>query len=189
MQLLEMAGDLYDVLGVARDASEQDIKKAYRKLALKYHPDKISDEDERENSEDVFKEISAAYEILSDPELRERYDMYGEAGMGAGGGSGAYDDYGDDDFMNFFKQYQRQQHQHHTGGGAGRGGPMRTEDSRVPYKMSTRQLYVGKTVTFQLKRKCLCSHCEGSGLRKKHFLKPELQCTSCNGHGLSLIHI
>ena len=186
--MIKMVQSLYEVLEIETGASEVEIRKAYRKLALKYHPDKIVDEDEREESEAKFKEITAAYEILSDPELREKYDTYGDAGFGAGGPE---EDYEFDDFMNFFQQYQRQQGQG-QGYGAGFGGgsfgqpeaeSMRTPDSRINYKMTTKQLYMGKTVTFQLKRKCLCAHCGGTGLRKKHFQKPEIYCTSCNAQG------
>lgn len=169
--------DPYELLGVSRDATEQEIKKAYRKLALKYHPDKITNEHEREESEAKFKEITSAYEILSDAELREKYDRYGSSGFdGMNGG------FGEDDFMNFFQQQYRQQQ---NGAGYGNAGEnsRRTADSRMPYKLRTRQLYMGKTVIFELKRKCLCTHCSGTGLRKKHFQKPELRCPDCGGVG------
>lgn len=183
----DMAQTPYDVLGVEKDATEVEIRKAYRKLALKYHPDKIIDEAERETSEAMFKEVTAAYEILSDPELKSRYDMYGDSAFGSGGNGFPEDDHEFDDFMNFFQQYQRQQHGPHASYSNrhqyGEPESKRTPDSRISYKMTTRQLYMGKTVTFQLKRKCLCPHCSGTGLRKKHFQKPEISCTSCNGQG------
>lgn len=91
---------LYDVLGVTREASVQEIKTAYRKLALKHHPDKSVDQDSKELNETKFKEITAAYEILSDPEKKSHYDLYGDDN-GTGGG----DEFGDDDFMNFFNNF------------------------------------------------------------------------------------
>lgn len=79
--------DYYDILGVARSASAEEIKKAYRKLAIKHHPDKNQGDKE---SEEMFKEAAEAYDVLSNPEKKQRYDQYGHAGMGAGGGSGAH---------------------------------------------------------------------------------------------------
>ena len=95
---------MYKTLGVSQEATEKELKKAYRKLAVKHHPDKGGDPD-------TFKDISAAYDILSDPEKRERYDKYGKEGVeGAGGGGGGS---ADDVFSQFF------------GGGGGRGGGRR----------------------------------------------------------------
>ena len=78
--------DFYDILGVTRSSSAEEIKKAYRKLAIKYHPDKNQGDKE---SEEMFKEAAEAYDVLSNPEKKQRYDQYGHAGMGAGGGGGA----------------------------------------------------------------------------------------------------
>lgn len=83
-----MARDYYETLGVARNADQDDVKKAFRRLARKYHPDVNKDA----GAEDSFKEINRAYEVLSEPETRSRYDQYGEAGLGGGGG---YQDPGD----------------------------------------------------------------------------------------------
>ncbi|CDO96248.1 unnamed protein product [Kluyveromyces dobzhanskii CBS 2104] len=179
-----MAQTPYDLLGVDKDASEVEIRKAYRKLALKYHPDKNTDEEGREASEAMFKEVAAAYEILSDPELKAKYDTYGDSAFGTGANGYSEEDFEFDDFMNFFQRQQQGPHasystrqQYHE------PETKRTADSKITYKMTTKQLYMGKTVTFQLKRKCLCTHCSGTGLRKKHFQKPEIFCGSCNGQG------
>ena len=90
--------DYYEVLGVARNASEADIKKAYRKLALKYHPDKNPDD---KDAEEKFKEAAEAYEVLSDSEKRSRYDQFGHAGMGGAGGFGGGGMNMDDIFSQF----------------------------------------------------------------------------------------
>ena len=85
-----MAGDYYDILGVSRDADKEEIKRAYRRLARKYHPDV----NKEPGAEERFKEINRAYEILSEPETRARYDRFGEAGVGSAAGVG-YQDFGD----------------------------------------------------------------------------------------------
>ena len=79
--------DFYDILGVTRSSSAEEIKKAYRKLAIKYHPDKNQGDKE---SEEMFKEAAEAYDVLSNPEKKQRYDQFGHAGMGASGGGGAH---------------------------------------------------------------------------------------------------
>uniref|UniRef100_A0A8C5R103 DnaJ heat shock protein family (Hsp40) member A2 n=1 Tax=Leptobrachium leishanense TaxID=445787 RepID=A0A8C5R103_9ANUR len=139
---------LYDLLGVAPGASENELKKAYRKLAKEYHPDK------NPNAGDKFKEISFAYEVLSNPEKRELYDRYGEQGLREGsGGSGM-----DDIFSHIF------------GGGLfgfmggqsrSRNGRRRGEDMMHPLKVSLEDLYNGKTTKLQLSKNVLCSSCSG----------------------------
>ncbi|AAS54573.1 AGR084Cp [Eremothecium gossypii ATCC 10895] len=173
-----MTRDLYEVLGIASSASEQEVKRAYRQLALRYHPDKISDESEREASEAKFKEISAAYAVLSDEQKRAEYDQFGTVDGGYG-----HDEFGhgDDDFMNFFRY------------GAGRHGYQheeddfeevgRTADSTVPLKLTTKQLYLGKTFQFKARRKVLCPRCGGSGLRKRAAARPMIRCEGCEGQG------
>ena len=103
-----MARDYYETLGVARNADQDDVKKAFRRLARKYHPDVNKDA----GAEETFKEINRAYEVLSEPETRSRYDQYGEAGLGGGG----YQDPGDaggfaDIFESFFNGFGGQQQQ------------------------------------------------------------------------------
>lgn len=86
-----MARDYYETLGIARDADQEEIKRAYRRLARKYHPDV----NKEPGAEDTFKEINRANEVLSEPELRARYDRFGEAGVSGGGGAPGYGDMGD----------------------------------------------------------------------------------------------
>uniref|UniRef100_A0A3Q3WRA5 J domain-containing protein n=1 Tax=Mola mola TaxID=94237 RepID=A0A3Q3WRA5_MOLML len=142
---------LYDILGVSPSASENELKKAYRKLAKEYHPDK------NPNAGDKFKEISFAYEVLTNPEKKELYDRYGEQGLREGGGGGP----GMDDIFS-----------HIFGGGlfgfmggqgsrSRNGGRRRGEDMVHPLKVSLEDLYNGKTTKLQLSKNVLCSTCNG----------------------------
>jgi len=155
---------LYNILGVSTDASDSDIKKAYRKLALLYHPDKNPD------AGDKFKEITAAYEILSDPKKRETYDQYGEKGLTEGPG-------GEDLFNAFFGGG-------FFGGGGGRGGnrEKRGKDVVHQLKVTLEDLYRGKTTKLALQKTVLCSECDGVG-GKKGSAKT---CEACNGNGIQL---
>ncbi|KAL6931079.1 probable Mitochondrial protein import protein MAS5 [Hanseniaspora guilliermondii] len=161
--------ELYDVLGVSPDATDAQIKKAYRIGALKYHPDKNSTPEASEK----FKEMSAAYEILSDPEKRELYDSYGKDGLKNGpGGSGGFGGFPDDIFSQFF------------GGGSSRPrGPPKGEDIVHNMKVTLEELYKGKTSKLALTRKILCKSCDGKGGPKDAVKK----CTSCNGHGIKMV--
>lgn len=121
-----LAKDYYDILGVTKKAKEKDIKKAFRKLALKYHPDKNKDD---KDAEKKFVEIAKAYEVLSDPEKRKKYDMFGEdfenAGANGGGQGGGHHDF-HFNFNDFFKDFDSQFHNHQ------RGGHFRSEHSGGP---------------------------------------------------------
>jgi len=168
---------LYETLGLDKSADEKEIKKAYRKMAIKHHPDKGGDEH-------TFKEINAAYEILSDPEKRAKYDKYGLEGLEEGGGGGSSHE---DLFSMFF-----------GGGGGGRrsAGPRRGEDINHPLKVSLEDLYNGKTVKLAVSREVLvgdtkmCSACDGQGvvveLRQIALgMVQQLQrrCAECGGEG------
>jgi molecular chaperone DnaJ len=113
-----MARDYYEILGVSRDADKEEIKRAYRRLARKYHPD-VNKED---GAEERFKEINRAYEVLSEPEIRARYDRFGEAGVSSAAGAAGFQDFGDmggfaDIFESFFSGFAGGQGQ---GSSAGR---------------------------------------------------------------------
>lgn len=154
---------LYQVLGVAKDADESEIRKAYKKLALKNHPDKGGDVEK-------FKEISAAAEILCDPEKRKTYDQYGMEGLeGQGGGEGHS---ADDIFSMFF------------GGGGGRGprGPQKGEDIVHSIKASLEDMYNGKTVRLAISRNKPCPDCDGKGGKEGC----EKTCTDCQGRGVKV---
>jgi len=158
----------YDLLGVKPNCSQDDLKKAYRKLALKYHPDKNPNEGER------FKAISQAYEVLSNEEKRRLYDMGGEKAIkegGAGGGSSPMDIF--DMFFNM------------SGGrGRGREGPRRGKDMHFALAVTLEELYNGSTRKLKVSRKELCENCKGSGT-KTPGVGPET-CTSCRGSGMTV---
>jgi DnaJ family protein A protein 2 len=167
---------LYETLGVDKDATDKEIKTAYRKLAVKHHPDKGGDEAK-------FKEVNAAYEILSDKEKRAKYDKYGLEGLSDEGGGGG----GPDDLFSMF-----------FGGGGGRrsAGPRKGESVNHPLKVSLEDLYNGKTAKIALNRQVIvgeskmCTACDGQGvvveLRQIALgMVQQLQrrCTECSGQG------
>jgi DnaJ family protein A protein 2 len=162
---------LYEILGVSPTASESELKSAYRKLALKYHPDK------NPNAGDKFKEISHAYEVLSDANKREIYDRHGEAGL-QGDGAGGAGMSAEDLFAQFFGGG-------FFGGAGGHGGrrqPKRCEDMQFALNVSLEDLFKGKTTKLQVTRNVLCDKCEGKG-GKDGAVR---QCPGCEGRGIKL---
>lgn len=162
--------EYYELLGVPRDADERTLKTAYRKLAVKYHPDKNPDNPEAEKK---FKDISHAYEILSDPHKREIYDKYGEEGLQQGGGPsmGA-----ESIFEAFFPGFR----------GGGGGNRHRTgEDIMFRLAVDLKHLYNGTIKKLKVSRTVLCTSCEGSG-----SLRPGASqtCRSCSGRGMKIQH-
>ncbi len=164
--------DYYEVLGVSRDATDQEIKSAYRKLAIKYHPDKNPNDKE---AEERFKEAAEAYSVLSDPEKRARYDRYGHSGL-QGGFSGfdpaIFSDFGDilGEFFGFGDIF----------GGRRRGGPERGSDLRYDLKISFREAAFGVRTKIKIPRQETCSACDGRGIpRGKH----PVTCPTCRGSG------
>ena len=148
--------DYYEVLGVERNANADEIKKAYRKAAIKYHPDKNPGDKE---AEEKFKEAAEAYDVLSNPDKRARYDQFGHAGMNgsaAGGGFGGF-------------------------GGGGRGQSVnRGSDLRVKVKLTLAEIATGTTKKIKINKTVACDACGGSGAKTANDYKT---CSTCNGAG------
>jgi len=167
--------DYYKILGIARTASEVEIKKSYRRLAMKYHPDR--NKDNSAEAEIKFKEIKEAYEVLSDPKKRSAYDQFGHAGVdnsfgGAGGFSGAesFSDIFGDVFGDIF-------------GGGGRqrsGGAQRGADLRYNLELTLEEAVHGTEATVKVPVMVKCDECGGSGAKKG---SAPVTCTTCHGHG------
>lgn len=173
--------DYYDILGVARNASAEEIKKAYRKLAIKYHPDKNPND---KAAEDKFKEAAEAYEVLSTPEKKQRYDQFGHAGMGGGGGGyggqhmnmeDIFSQFGDifgggSPFEGFF------------GGGQGRGGRRVNKGSnlRIKVKLTLEEIANGAEKKIKVNKQVSCSSCGGNGAKDKSSFHT---CSTCGGSG------
>jgi len=171
--------DYYEILGVGRDASADEVKKAYRQAALKYHPDR--NPDDKDGAERQFKQASKAYQVLSDPDKRAQYDRYGEAAFeGPGGGmggfdfssafaSGAFEDVLGDLFGDFF-----------GGGRRSRSRASRGDDLRYDLEISFEEAARGCERHISIPRTVGCENCSGSGA--KPGTTPET-CTACNGAG------
>ena len=168
--------DYYEVLGVDRNASASDIKKAYRKLAIQYHPDKNPGNKE---AEEKFKEAAEAYSILSDPDKKARYDQFGFEGVSGAGGGGGFSGGGmnfDDIFSMFGDIFGGR-----GGFGGGGSGPAkyRGSDQRVKVKLDLQEIANGVTKKFKLKKYVTCTHCNGSGAEGGAVET----CPECNGTG------
>ncbi|MEF8713307.1 MAG: molecular chaperone DnaJ [Accumulibacter sp.] len=165
--------DLYDILGVNRDASDEEIKKAYRKLAMKHHPDRNPD---NPKAEEHFKEVKEAYETLTDPEKRAAYDQYGyagidpQAGMGAAGAGGFSDAFGGI-FDEIFGGRR---------GGGGRSSVYRGADLRYNLEISLEQAAFGTETKIRIPTMEACDACHGSGA--KAGTQPKT-CPTCQGSG------
>lgn len=151
----------YKNLGIGKTATEQEIKKAYRKMAMKNHPDKGGDEAK-------FKEITTAYEVLSNPEKRKLYDQYGEKGLE--GGAGGMD--ASDIFGSFFG----------GGGGGGRRGPKKGKDVRFRLGVQLADLYNGGTKKLRLTKSVICAGCKGTGGSNVK------KCSGCKGQGIKMMY-
>ena len=179
-----MAKDLYETLGVSRSASADEIKKAYRKLAIKYHPDKNQGNKE---AEEKFKEISHAYEILSDSKKRAQYDQFGEAAFqNGGGGGGAYQD-PFDIFSQVFGGGGGSIFEDLFGGGrASRAqrGPQRGDDLRYDLQITFEEAIYGADKKIEIPKLVQCDECGGSGCEKGSSKK---RCSRCGGSGQTTV--
>jgi molecular chaperone DnaJ len=192
--------DYYEVLGVAKDAGEAEIKTSYRKLALKYHPDRNPDDP---NAEDFFKEASEAYSVLSDAQKRAAYDRFGHAGLQNAGGAGGFNpetfaDFSDilGDFFGFGDLFGS------SSGGRRRGRAQRGEDVRYDLEISFEEAILGLAADIQVPRMEACERCKSSGsepgsgpttcptchgrgevLYQQSFLSIRRTCSTCGGSG------
>ncbi len=174
-----MARDYYEVLGVSRSADQDELKRAYRRLARKYHPDV----NKEPGAEDQFKEINRAYEVLSDAQTRSNYDRFGEAGVSGAAGGAGFSDFGDmGGFADIFETF--------FGGGFGgaggtqgsrrRQGPTRGDDLRYDLKLEFRDAVFGGEKEIRLTHSETCGTCNGTGA--KPGTRP-VTCSTCNGVG------
>jgi len=174
--------DYYDILGISKDASADEIKKAYRKMALKYHPDKNPGNAEAEES---FKEAAEAYEVLSNPNKKARYDLYGHAGMGSSGGFGGGHMSMDDIFSHFGDIFGGAFGGGGFGGGfgghSGRGRRVnRGSNLRVKVKLGLDEIAHGVEKKIKLNKYIECKACNGSGAEKG---STPTTCPTCHGRG------
>ena len=167
--------DYYDVLEVERNASDDVIKKAFRKLARQHHPDLHSEPDKKKVAEEKFKEAGEAYEVLSDGDRRKKYDMFGHAAAGQGGGAegfgfggGGFGDVFGDIFEDFF------------GGGRGRSRAEQGNDLQYNLEISFEEAINGKEAKLKIPRWEVCGTCHGTGAKSEQSIKP---CSACRGAG------
>lgn len=170
-----MASDYYEILGVSRSADKEELKRAYRRLARKYHPDV----NKEPGAEERFKEINRAYEVLSDPEIKARYDRFGEAGVSGAGAQGFSTDFSDsfaDIFESFFSGF--------SGGmgtqGRRRTGPVRGDDLRIDLNLDFHEAVFGGDKELTIKHLEVCETCNGSGAKPGTAPKT---CSTCGGTG------
>jgi molecular chaperone DnaJ len=175
--------DYYEILGVAKGASQDEIKKAYRKVAMQYHPDRNPGNKE---AEEKFKEAAEAYEVLSDADKRAQYDRFGHAGMNNRGGGG----YGggmnmDDIFSNFGDIFGEDIFGSFFGGGGGRGGQRRGRGTRgsnlrVKIRLTYEEIAKGANKKIKVKKYVPCTTCDGLGAKDKNAFHT---CNTCGGSG------
>lgn len=178
--------DYYEILGVTKSATADEIKKSYRKVAMQFHPDRNPGD---KSAEEKFKEAAEAYEVLSDADKRAQYDRYGHAGLsgqgGFGGGNMNMDDifsqfgdiFGEDIFGSFFGGGGGGGR---SRGGAGRGRGTRGSNLRIKLKMNYEEMAKGATKTVKVKKYVSCSTCSGSGAKDKGSVQ---NCSTCGGSG------
>lgn len=172
--------DYYEVLEVAKNASADEIKKAYRKKAIQYHPDKNPGDKE---AEEKFKEAAEAYEVLSNPDKRARYDQFGHAGMSGAGGFGGGGFSMDDIFSRFGDIFGGGFGDFFGGGGRSNGGQRvnRGSNLRVTVKLTLEEIANGTTKKIKVRKYVPCEHCHGTGEKDGHSSET---CPTCNGRGV-----
>ncbi len=180
--------DYYEVLGVSRDASEDEIKKAYRKIAIKYHPDRNPGNKE---AEEKFKEAAEAYDVLHDPQKRQRYDQFGFNAPGGESGFGNSGGFSMDDIFSMFGDIFGGRGGFGGFGSFGGGGfsgtsgrrpaQQRGSDLRLKVKLTLQEISTGVTKKFKVKKDVTCNHCHGSGAEGNSSKET---CPTCHGSGV-----
>ncbi|KAG7195960.1 uncharacterized protein KQ657_002347 [Scheffersomyces spartinae] len=185
--------DYYEILEVETSATTAEIKKSYRKLALRYHPDKVNEEG-RDEAEAKFKELTNAYEVLIDETKRHNYDLYGNAegpNGDNGGGYGGYDDFyggggangfGPEDFYRFFNGMGGDEYGYASSSPPKPAVP-RTDDATIEVDVTLEDLFKGKVIKTTITRDILCTLCDGVGYKKNAINK---QCPDCDGKGVEI---
>jgi molecular chaperone DnaJ len=187
--------DFYEVLGVSRSASAEDLKRAYRKLAMQYHPDRNAGD---KSAEHKFKDINEAYDVLKDEQKRAAYDRFGHAAFEQGGGRGP----GDFGFTGGFADIFDEMFGEFMGGRRGQNGPSRGSDLRYNLEITLEECFRGKQTTIRVPNFVACDQCHGSGAEvgskpvtcptcrgrgrlrsQQNFFTVERTCTSCQGAG------
>ena len=174
--------DYYEVLGVQKNANADEIKKAYRKAAIQYHPDKNPGDKE---AEEKFKEAAEAYDVLSNPDKRARYDQFGHAGMSgaAGGGAGGFEGFGGFSMEDIFSQFGDIFGGHFGGGFRSSGGGRRVNrgsDIRIKVRLTLAEIASGVTKKLKINKTVACDQCGGTGARDSNSYST---CSTCNGTG------
>jgi molecular chaperone DnaJ len=173
--------DYYEILGLSKSASKDDIKKAYRKMAIKYHPDKNPGDTQAET---LFKEAAEAYEVLSDDEKRSRYDRYGHAGLSGAtaGGGGGFGGMNMEDIFSNFSDIFGEEHPFESFFRGGRGGRSSAKGSnlRIKISLSLYEIAKGAKKNIHLKKYVACEACGGNGARNGTAFKT---CSTCGGAG------
>ena len=175
-----MKRDYYDVLGVSKTASEDEIKKAYRKIAIKYHPDRNPGD---KDAEEKFKEAAEAYDVLHDPQKRQQYDQFGFEGLQGGGfgGFGGASMNMDDIFSMFGDIFGGHGFGGFGGGGSRRPQQHRGSDLRLKVKLTLEEINQGVTKKFKVRKDIPCQHCHGTGAENGSGTE---QCPTCHGMGV-----
>jgi molecular chaperone DnaJ len=174
--------DYYEILGISKNASQEEIKKAYRKVAMQFHPDRNPGD---KAAEEKFKEAAEAYEVLNDSDKKAQYDRFGHNAFNQGRGGGGFgggmnmddifsqfgDIFGDEGFGSFFGN---------RGGGRRQSGGRRGSNLRVKIKMNFEEMAKGASKTIKIKKYIKCTTCQGSGAKDKNSVQT---CSTCNGNG------
>jgi molecular chaperone DnaJ len=180
-----MKRDFYEILGVSKSSATDEIKKAYRKIAMQYHPDRNPGD---KSAEEKFKEAAEAYEVLSDADKKSQYDRYGHAGL-SGNGRGGFQGAGgmnmDDIFSQFGDVFGDDMFGSFFGGGGGRGRGQRSRgvrgsNLRIKLKLNYEEIAKGVTKNIKVKKHVVCTTCSGSGAKDKNSVQT---CSTCGGNG------